>query len=236
MVDGVGDRDGPAAGDEAEVAHVLEVVGGNRAGGLGAAQQRLDHPAHPLLAQLVGKLVQVRLTARDQLLARIPDGLGGDRPGAVAPRLVLETGLVGEGVDQPRLSPGQCPDRGARLAGERLTGLPGVLREQGLDLVWREVSEPQGLGPHVEGAAAGDERVLGGRVDPVVAHVAHPAQNDALRKPARAVRVAGAELAQHREQGVADEGVDLVDEEHERLRTRCGPAGQGLPQRLVRTG
>ena len=129
--------------------------------------------------------------------------------------------------------PGQGPDRAARLVGERLTGLPGVLREQQLDLPSREVSEPQGPGPHVEGAAAGNERVLGGRVDAVIAH---PAQNDALREPARAVRVAGAELAQHREQGVADEGVDLVDDEHQRLRARCGPAGQGLPQRLARTG
>ena len=215
---------------------VLEVVGGNRVGDLGAAQQRLDHPADPLLLELVRELVQVGLPAEDQLLAGVLDRRFGDRAAAVARRPVVEAGFVGERVHQPRLTPGQLPDRGAGLARKRLAGLLVVLSEQGLDLVRREVSEPQRLGAHVEGAPAGDDRVLRGRPDAVVAHVAHPAQDHALRKPVRALRVAGPELAKDREQGVADERVDLVDHEHERLRIRFGPAGQRLAQRIVGAG
>ena len=46
-VDGIGDGDRTAPGDEAEVAHVLEVVGGDPSGGFGAGEQRLDHPGVP---------------------------------------------------------------------------------------------------------------------------------------------------------------------------------------------
>ena len=53
-VDRVGDADGSVLGHQAEVADVLDVIGGDR---LGASQQRLDHSAHPLLLQLVGELV-----------------------------------------------------------------------------------------------------------------------------------------------------------------------------------
>ena len=79
-IDGIRNRDGPAPGDEAEVAHVLEIVEGDRFGGFGAAQQRLDHPAHPILPQLVGELIEVRLPAEDELLASTVDRTIGDRP------------------------------------------------------------------------------------------------------------------------------------------------------------
>ena len=176
------------------------------------------------------------LPAEDELLASVLDRVHRDRPATVPPGPVLEAGFVGEGVDQPRLAPGQLPDRGGRLARERLAGLPGVLREQGLDLVRREVPKSQGLGAHIEGAPAGDDLVPRGRPDAVVAHVAHPAQDHALRKPGGALGIAGPELAQDGEQGVADECVNLVEHEHERLRARLGPAGQGLAQRIVGAG
>ena len=63
-------------------------------------------------------------------------------------------------------------------------------------------------------------------MDAVVAHVAYPAQHHALREAPGAPDVAGAELAQHRDQGVADQRVDLVDQQHQGLGVRLAPAGQ----------
>ena len=63
-------------------------------------------------------------------------------------------------------------------------------------------------------------------MDAVVAHVAHAAKHHALRKPPGAPDVAGPELAQHRDQGVADQRVDLVDQQHQGLRVGLAPAGQ----------
>ena len=51
---------------------------------------------------------------------------------------------------------------------------------------------------------------------------------------ARAVRVAGAQLPQHCDQGVADQGVDLVDQQHRRLGVRRRPAAQHFGQAIVR--
>ena len=109
-----------------------------------------------------------------------------------------------------------------------------MLRQQRLDFAAREVPEPQGLGANVEGAATGDDGVFGGRPDAVVAHVAHAAQDHALWKAARAVRVAGAQLPQHCQQSVADQRVYLVDHQHQRPGVRLGPAGKGSPESLVR--
>ena len=63
--------------------------------------------------------------------------------------------------------------------------------------------------------------------------MAHPAQDQALWKPERALRIAGAQLPKHRQQGVADQGVDLVDHEHQRLGVRLRPPGKRLPKRIV---
>ena len=102
----------------------------------------------------------------------------------------------------------------------------GVLGDQGAHLRLGEVPQAQRLGPDVERAAAGDDRLLGARVDAVVAHVAHPAQHHALGKATRAPDVAGPELTQHRDQGIADQRVDLVDQQHQGLRVGLAPAGQ----------
>ena len=49
----------------------------------------------------------------------------------------------------------------------------------------------------------------------------------------RAHVVAGTQLSKHGEQGVADQRVDLVDEEHNRHRCRFGPPAECLPQRRI---
>ena len=55
-------------------------------------------------------------------------------------------------------------------------------------------------------------------MDAVVAQIAHPAQDDRLREVIRALGVAGAQLAQQRDQGVADQGVHLVEQQHDGAR------------------
>ena len=67
----------------------------------------------------------------------------------------------------------------------------------------------------------------------VVAHVADAAQHHTLRKPFGALDVAGTELAQHGDQRVAHQGIDLVDQQHQRLPVGFGPAVQHLAQRAV---
>ena len=62
-------------------------------------------------------------------------------------------------------------------------------------------------------------------VNAVVAHVAHPAQDDALGKAGRALGVAGPQLPQHRDQGVADQGVDFVEQQHQRPVAGLAPVG-----------
>ena len=68
-------------------------------------------------------------------------------------------------------------------------------------------------------------------MDPVVAHVTHAAQNDALRKAPGPPVVACPELPQHGNEGVAHQRVDLVDQQHEGTPIGRRPAGQGLAER-----
>jgi hypothetical protein len=137
-----------------------------------------------------------------------------------------KAGLVGQRVDQPGLALGQLPDPVDGRVGEGLTGLGGVLGEQRGAVGGIEVAQAQGLGLDVEPAAAGDDLLLGRGMDAVVAQVAHAAEHDGGRERLRALGVTGAQLAQQRDQRVADQGVDLVEQQHQRLR---GCAGSSAP-------
>ena len=180
-VDWVGDTDGAVQGDEPQVANVVDVVVRYAAGGRFAAQHGLHDAPHAVLAQLVRELIQVSIAAQNELLAGVLDGVSRYRP-ALVQALVSEAGLVGERIHQPRLALGERPDCLAGVLVERLSRLPGVLRKQGFHFIRREIAQPQGFGLDVEGAAAGDDGVLGRRLDAVVAHVSNAAQDDALRK------------------------------------------------------
>ena len=176
------------------------------------------------------------LPARDEMLLGVEDGVFGNRAGAVAPGLGVEAGPGAQRVHQPRLAAGLRPNEVERLRGERLSGLFGVPGKQRAHLGVREVAEAQRPGPDVERAAAGHGRLLRAGVDTVVTDVPHPAQHDALRKASGALVVAGPQLPEHRDQGVADERVDLVDEQHQRSRIGLAPAGQRLAEGGVGAG
>ena len=222
----VGDPVNAARRQQAEVPNVLHVVRVGLRSLVLAAKHRLDHPLHALLSELVRKLVQVCLTPDHELLPCLHDGVFVDRERAVPASLVPEARLVGQGVDQPRLALGLVPHRSKRGFGESLARLLGVLAEQGARCGLVEVAEPQRFRLDVEGAAAGDDLAGGLRVDAVVAHVADAAQDHALRKGRWAHVVAGAQLAQHRDQRVAHERIDLVDQEHEGLGVVLGPVAE----------
>ena len=156
------------------------------------------------------------LAALDQGFARFEDIALGEWAFAQAERLVLEAHLPGQRVDKPRLAPGLLPHGVHGSGRELLTGLGGVLVQQGRDLRCGKISEAEGPGLDVEGAATGDDLLFGTRMNAVVPHVAYAAKDHALRKPVRAIDVAGTQLAKHRDQRVAHQRVDLVDQQHQR--------------------
>ena len=199
-------------GDQTEVADVLQVSGGERALVV-AAQQRLDHALDPILLQLVGELVKVRLAAHDELLLGVEDVVGGNRPRAVTAGFGAEAGFCAKRVGQPWLAPGLSPHGIQRLGSEHLPRLLGVLGEQRAHLSLREVAEAQGSGLDVERAATGDHGVLRGGLDPIVADVAHPAQHHAVRGSSRAdgglARLPG--RVQHEVPHVPDQVQDLAE-------------------------
>ena len=76
-VDGVRDAQGVVAGDQAEVADVLQVAGGEWTL-VAPAQQRLDDAANPIFLELVRELIQVSLAAENQTLLGVEDVARGD--------------------------------------------------------------------------------------------------------------------------------------------------------------
>ena len=116
-----------------------------------------------------------------------------------------------------------------------MSRLPGVLGEQSFHFLRREIPQPQRFGLDVEGAAAGDDGLLGGGMDAVVAHVSDTAQNDALRKAGGALIVPGSQLSQHGKERVANQRVELVDQQHERSLVRFRPSTQDFLDGVVRS-
>ena len=70
-VDGIRHSQRAPRRDQSQIANVLEVPVAVR--GVATAEQRLDHPAHARLAQLVRQLVEMRVPLQDQRLARNED-------------------------------------------------------------------------------------------------------------------------------------------------------------------
>ena len=177
----------------------------------------------------------MRFAPLDQLLPGIVNGTFPDRTGSVAPVFVAEARLVGQRVHQPGLAPRKIPDGLHRRRFESLSRLPCVLLKQRPDITLGEVAKAQRLRPDVERATAENLRAFSARLDSVVAHVAHAAEDDALRVSGRALPVPGPELPQHGNQRVADQRVDLVEDNHQRLVAGTRPSPEGQTQRPVRT-
>ena len=68
-------------------------------------------------------------------------------------------------------------------------------------------------------------------MDVVVPHVTHPAQDDALGKAIRSQVVSRSKLPEHGEKRIADQRIDLVDEQHQRPAVGFGPLRQRLLKR-----
>ena len=72
-------------------------------------------------------------------------------------------------------------------------------------------------------------------MDAIVAHVPHATQHHTLRKAPGAPDVSRAQLPQHREQGVTHQGVDLIQQKHQRPRVGFGPAPQRFAEGAIGT-
>ena len=158
------------------------------------AEHGLNDPLHPVLAQLFGELVQMHHPPLDEDFLSGKDGVLADRPAAIPPLRIFETGFGAQRVHPRRLA------RGLRV----------------------DAVDGRGL----------ERFALRSGVHPIVPHVAHPAQHDAVRETPRSHVVARPQLAEHREQRVAGQGIDFVDEEHHRLPVATGPSIQGAKERV----
>ena len=122
-VNGVGDHQatGAIAAQQPQVHQIIPVIVRDPLG-QGARQHGLDDAPHPLFTQLVGQLVEMGDAVGDQVFLGLVDQFDGNRVGRVQARRKLETGPVGQGIDQPGLALGQLPDP---LQGRRGEDLPG---------------------------------------------------------------------------------------------------------------
>ena len=73
-------------------------------------------------------------------------------------------------------------------------------------------------------------------MDAVVTHVAHAAQHHALRKAPGTPIVTRPQLPEHGDQRIADQGIDFVDQQHQRSGIGLAPAGQRFTERAIAEG
>ena len=105
-----------------------------------------------------------------------------------------------------------------------LTGLFRVLAQQRLHFRPVEIAEPQRRSTDVEPSAARTH------VTAIVRHLTHPTEHDAVREPVRPFVVAGTQVAEYRQQHVARQGIDLVNQQHQWTRVDFRPAPQSIPE------
>ncbi len=110
-----------------------------------------------------------------------------------------------------------------------------MLLPQGLALFFGEVAHAQRLGLDVEGTAASDH-LSPFLVQAVIPYIAHTTQHDALGEGIRSLRIAGADLAQQRDQGVAHQGVHFVQEQYRGAIASKRPCFQQMRQQILGVG
>ncbi len=232
-VDRVGDPDRRRGGDQTQVAQVGEVVVVGLDRQDVAGEYRPEDLLDPGFGEPGGEGVQMGGPRQDQPFLRLFDMLGGDRLGHRNRDLLDD--LPSQGVDQPRLARGQGdrPLDGVRR--ERLPGVGRMLAVQGTHLVGSEVTQPQRLHLDIERARRSQPRRIAPRGDLIVTNVAQAAQGDRSREIVRPASIAVTKLAEHADQRLPPQRVDLVDEQHQRPRTALRPRPQpGREQRSVR--
>jgi len=147
------------------------------------------------------------------------------RHAAVARGPVFPGQLIPQRIHQPGLAVGVFPE--LRID-RRINGLPGgrfVLPPQRCGFVATQITQAQRLGLDIERRTAGDDFVMC-RMDAVIPHIAYATQDDGLRKCCGALGIAGTNLAQQRDQRVADQCVHFVEEQHRRTWVGGGPESQ----------
>ncbi len=146
------------------------------------------------------------------------DGLSTVAGGFVFPRHG-----VTEGIHQPRLSTGVFPEFRENGCIKYLPRGLGVLGVERLHFSQRETAHAQGCRFDIEGTAARDHFLIPLR-DAVIAHITHPAEDHTLReRNIRSSDIAFPQLAQQRNECVADQRIDFINHQHD------GFAGFGCP-------
>ncbi|MGH9847359.1 MAG: hypothetical protein ACREEM_52365, partial [Blastocatellia bacterium] len=207
-VDAIADGERLAQPDQAEVAHILNIIGRNFFGLMCACQHRFDHAPHAIFLESFHQLLEVRVAPQNQRLFGLLDHLDRDRARAVFAFSLAEADIVGQRIDQPGLPRRQIPDQWPDAVVEALSGLRRVLPVKCLDLLRREIAEPRGLVLDVEGAAARDDLFFS--LDPVIPHIADAAEDDVLREARGPRRIPRPQLAQRRDERVADLSLFLL--------------------------
>lgn len=115
---------------------------------------------------------------------------------------------------------------------EDLARLRGVLAVERSHLFQGEIAQAVRLDLDVERARQADARRAAPRGQLVVAHITNSTQDHGPREVSRAIRKPGPELAEHADQALADERVDLVKEQHHGPRARRRPSFEGSREEL----
>ena len=219
LVNGIFDSEGflVVALDEAEVHTILDIIGLDGFDVALCLEDRLDDPFHPFLPEFVNELVEVGIPAEDEVFFRLFEDRAGDRRRAVLTFFHAEAGFVSQGVYEPGLSAGVFINQFPDFVVEGLAGGLCVLGVEVLDVFFGEIAKAERFGLDVEGAAAGDDLPGVGRVDAVVPHVPHAAEDDGGWEMFGAACVPGPQLAQQGDEGIADKGVHLVEQEDDGL-------------------
>ncbi len=190
-----------------------------------AAQQFTDYLVYAGFPQLVGELVEMGIAPFDEPFPGLRHDPQGNGMAAVALSFGPETGLAAQGVHQPGLATGLLEDVIDDSLFEALACFLRMLEVKRGDIFLAEITQPQRVGFDVEGAASGDDLVVGG-VDAVVAHVPDPAQEHRLREGMGTIRVAGPELAKQRDQGISHQGVHFVQKQNDGALVFLCPTGE----------
>ncbi len=216
MIDRVGDHQ-PAClitAHQSQVDHKLTVIGGHVTE-RPTRQDRLDDATHARFTQSLGQAVEMRVLTLDQDFFGDIEVFRSNFCCWVW-RNDLDD-LTRQCIDQPGLTLCQIE---CLVDGSRREHLPRVIRvlliKRGY-ILERERIQGNRICFDIERAGR-VKSFAAARRHLIIAHIAHPDQRQRRWETGRAVVVASAQLAQHRDQRFVLQGIDLVDKNHERTR------------------
>ena len=130
--------------EQPQIRHETPVLAVPRDGTLPAEDDRLDDPPHARFAKPLHQAVHMRVAMADDRLLRRLDVVRRHSLVVTEVMNLLDT-LAGEGVDEPRLAPGESHHLVENIRREVLTRLLGMLCIERGNLFGREIAQEQVL-------------------------------------------------------------------------------------------